>query len=89
MKISSLLKIRSLMITAYLTFLFIPFNFALIDILKNEFTGNDKLIWIVAVLYAPVIVLVESRGLQARQVNRNLILFKHKSEITTKEIYEK
>jgi heme/copper-type cytochrome/quinol oxidase subunit 2 len=34
---------------------FIPFIFAFIDILKNEFTGNNKLIWIVAVLFAPVI----------------------------------
>jgi len=34
---------------------FIPFIFAFIDILKNEFTGNNKLIWIIAVLFAPVI----------------------------------
>jgi len=34
---------------------FIPFIFAFIDILKNEFTGSNKLIWLVAVLFAPVI----------------------------------
>lgn len=34
---------------------FIPFIFAFIDILKNEFTGNNKLIWIIVVLFAPLI----------------------------------
>lgn len=34
---------------------FIPFIFAFIDILKNEFTGNNKLIWVLVVLLAPVI----------------------------------
>ena len=34
---------------------FIPFIFAFIDILKNEFTSSNKLIWLLAVLFAPVI----------------------------------
>lgn len=34
---------------------FIPFIFAFIDILKNEFTGNNKLIWIIVVLFAPLL----------------------------------
>lgn len=34
---------------------FIPFVIAFIDILKNEFTGNNKLIWLLAVLFAPII----------------------------------
>jgi hypothetical protein len=34
---------------------FIPFIFAFIDILKNEFIGSNKLIWLLAVLFAPVI----------------------------------
>ena len=34
---------------------FIPFIFAFIDILKNEFTGSNKLIWLLAVLFAPVV----------------------------------
>lgn len=34
---------------------FIPFIFAIIDILKNEFTGSNKLIWIIVVLLAPLI----------------------------------
>ncbi len=34
---------------------FIPFIFAFIDILKNEFEGYNKLIWLLAVLFAPLI----------------------------------
>lgn len=34
---------------------FIPFIFAFIDILKNEYTGSNKLIWIIVVLFAPLI----------------------------------
>ena len=34
---------------------FLPFIFAFIDILKNEFTGSNKLIWLLAVLFVPVI----------------------------------
>lgn len=34
---------------------FIPFILAFIDILKSEFTGSNKLIWLLAVLFAPVI----------------------------------
>jgi len=33
---------------------FIPFIIAFIDILKNEFTGYNKLIWLLAVLFAPL-----------------------------------
>jgi len=34
---------------------FIPFIIAFIDILKNEFEGSNKLIWLLAVLFAPLI----------------------------------
>jgi hypothetical protein len=34
---------------------FIPFIIAFIDILKNEFEGYNKLIWFLAVLFAPLI----------------------------------
>lgn len=34
---------------------FLPFILAFIDILKNEFTGSNKFIWLFAVLFAPVI----------------------------------
>lgn len=34
---------------------FIPFIIAFIDILKNDFEGSNKLIWLLAVILAPVI----------------------------------
>jgi hypothetical protein len=34
---------------------FIPFIIAFIDILKNEFSGSNKLIWLLAVLFAPIL----------------------------------
>ena len=30
-------------------------SFAFIDVLRNEFTGNNKLIWFLAVVFVPVI----------------------------------
>ena len=39
-----------LMIVVPLFFLVVP----LIDILKNEFTGNNKLVWILVVIFVPV-----------------------------------
>ena len=38
------------MIVVPLFFLIVP----LIDILKNEFTGNNKLVWILVVIFVPV-----------------------------------
>jgi len=37
---------------------FILWLIALIDVLKNEFTGNNKLIWFLAVVFVPVIGMV-------------------------------
>lgn len=34
---------------------FIPFILAFIDILKNDFEGSNKLIWLLAVIFVPVI----------------------------------
>ena len=48
------LGIFELLILAFLIG-FLPFIFAFIDILKNEFTGSNKLIWIIVVLFAPLI----------------------------------
>ncbi|HEY6625776.1 MAG TPA: PLD nuclease N-terminal domain-containing protein [Ignavibacteriaceae bacterium] len=34
---------------------FIPFILAFIDILKNDFEGSNKLIWLLAVIFVPLI----------------------------------
>jgi uncharacterized membrane protein len=31
----------------------IPWIFAFVDILKNDFKGNNKLIWLLAVIFVP------------------------------------
>jgi hypothetical protein len=31
----------------------IPWLFAFVDILKNDFKGNDKLVWLLAVIFVP------------------------------------
>lgn len=38
-------------------FLLLPL-IALIDILKNEFTGNNKLIWVLVVIFFPFIGMI-------------------------------
>ena len=34
---------------------FIVFITSLIDILKNDFKGNDKIIWVLVVMFIPII----------------------------------
>ncbi len=34
---------------------FAPALIALIDILKNDFKGNDKIVWLIAVILLPII----------------------------------
>lgn len=34
---------------------FIPFVIAFIDILKNDFAGNNKMVWLLAVILVPIL----------------------------------
>ncbi|MBM4351004.1 MAG: hypothetical protein FJ106_14095, partial [Deltaproteobacteria bacterium] len=34
---------------------FLPFVIAFIDILKSDYEGNNKLIWLLAVIFVPLI----------------------------------
>lgn len=34
---------------------FIPFIFAFVDILRSQFESNNKLIWLLAVIFVPLI----------------------------------
>jgi heme/copper-type cytochrome/quinol oxidase subunit 2 len=34
---------------------FVPWLFALIDVLRSEFTENNKLIWLLTVVFVPVV----------------------------------
>ncbi len=39
---------------ALVVFFFIIPLIALIDILRNEFTGNNKIIWVLVILFIPI-----------------------------------
>lgn len=38
-----------------LGFMILPVILALIDILRNEFSGNDKIVWVLVVLFGNII----------------------------------
>jgi hypothetical protein len=35
--------------------LFVPWIIALVDVLRNEFTGYNKIVWLLAVIFVPLI----------------------------------
>jgi hypothetical protein len=39
----------------FFIFIFIPGVIAFIDVLRNEFTGSNKIVWIIAVIFAPFV----------------------------------
>ena len=49
-----LMIISLIMLLCFLGF-FVLFIWALVDILKNEFTGYNKIIWILLVLFLPAL----------------------------------
>ena len=38
-----------------LIFIFVPGVIALIDVLRHEFTGSNKIVWVIAVIFAPFV----------------------------------
>lgn len=42
------------LIVLLVVFGFFPFIFAFVDILRSEFTGNNKLVWLLAVIFVPL-----------------------------------
>jgi hypothetical protein len=47
-----------LMMSLVMVALFACWIWALVDILKNEFTGSNKLIWLLAVIMVPLIGMI-------------------------------
>jgi hypothetical protein len=39
----------------FLLLIFLPFIIAFIDILRSEFSGNNKIVWLLAVIFVPFI----------------------------------
>ena len=49
-----ILGTMELLVLLFLVIPFIPWLIALIDILKSDFPGNDKIIWFLLVLFVPI-----------------------------------
>jgi hypothetical protein len=57
--IAGILGLSFLFILSLITFsAFVFWIWALIDILKSEFTGSNKLIWLLAVIMVPLIGMI-------------------------------
>lgn len=50
-----MIGVYELAVLVVLFVLFLPFILAFIDILKSNFEGNNKTIWLLAVLFVPLI----------------------------------
>jgi len=46
-------SIDELMILFVLLLFFLPFILAFIDILRSDFGGNNKIVWLLAVIFVP------------------------------------
>ena len=50
-----MIGIYELAILIFLLLIFLPFIIAFIDILKSDFSGNNKIVWLLAVIFVPFI----------------------------------
>lgn len=50
-----MIGIYELAVLIFLLLIFLPFIIAFIDILKSDFPGNNKIVWLLAVIFVPFI----------------------------------
>jgi hypothetical protein len=50
-----MIGIYELAVLIFLLLIFLPFIIAFIDILKSDFSGNNKIVWLLAVIFVPFI----------------------------------
>lgn len=50
-----MIGVYELTVLIFLFLIFLPFIIAFIDILKSEFSGNNKIVWLLAVIFVPFI----------------------------------
>ena len=48
-----MIGIYELAVLIFLLLIFLPFIIAFIDILKSDFSGNNKIVWLLAVIFVP------------------------------------
>ena len=47
--------IMELVVIVFLLLLFVPWLIAFLDILKSDFNGSNKIVWLLAVMFIPLI----------------------------------
>ena len=50
-----MIGIYELVVLIFLLLIFLPFVIAFIDILRSDFSGNNKIVWLLAVIFVPFI----------------------------------
>jgi len=50
-----MIGIYELAVLIFLLLIFLPFVMAFIDILRSDFSGNNKIVWLLAVIFVPLI----------------------------------
>jgi hypothetical protein len=50
-----MIGIYELAVLIFLLLIFLPFVIAFIDILRSDFSGNNKIVWLLAVIFVPFI----------------------------------
>ncbi len=50
-----MIGIYELAVLIFLLLIFLPFVIAFIDILRSDFSGNNKIVWLLAVIFVPLI----------------------------------
>ncbi len=50
-----MIGVYELAVLIFLLLIFLPFIIAFIDILKSDFSGNNKIAWLLAVIFVPFI----------------------------------
>jgi len=50
-----MIGIYEMAVLVFLLLIFLPFILAFIDILRSDFSGNNKIVWLLAVIFVPFI----------------------------------
>lgn len=64
-----------ILLIVFLLLTLIPFIIALVDILRNEFEGNNKIIWVLVILFLPLIGSILYFAIGSSQKIKNKEMF--------------
>ena len=64
-----------ILLIVFLLLTLIPFIIAVVDILRNEFEGNNKIIWVLVILFLPLIGSILYFAIGSSQKIKNKEMF--------------